>query len=74
MRLTIVMALAALTVGLASSSVSAETGRMTSRQYPACSCQFGYPGRACVPSVACASEGGQCIKSCVQEPVRTEAE
>jgi hypothetical protein len=74
MRLTIVMALAALTVGLASSSVNAETGRMTSRQYPACSCQFGYPGRACVPSVACASEGGQCIKSCVQEPARTEAE
>jgi hypothetical protein len=74
MRLSIVIALGALAVGLASSCASAETGRITSRQYPACSCQFGYPGRACVPTVACASEGGQCMKSCVQEPARSEAE
>ena len=32
--------------------------------YPACSCEFGYPGRACVPTVACNAEGGRCSASC----------
>jgi hypothetical protein len=64
---------AALTVAaLAPSSATAEIGGM--HQYSACSCQFGYPGRACVPAVACASEGGRCTKSCAPETTSSEAQ
>jgi hypothetical protein len=71
MRLSLIcsiMAVLAL-VALAPSSATAETGNMTGRyHYAACSCQFGYPGRACVPAVACGAEGGRCSGTCVPQP------
>jgi hypothetical protein len=52
-------------VGLVPSSATAEVGNMSSRyHYAACSCEFGYPGRACVPAVACNVEGGRCTGTC----------
>jgi hypothetical protein len=71
MRLSLICSIMAVLslVALAPSSATAETGNMTGRyHYAACSCQFGYPGRACVPAVACGAEGGRCSGTCVPQP------
>ena len=51
-------------IGLAPSSANAENGTVTRDHYVTCSCQFGYPGRACVPESSCSSEGGRCTEQC----------
>jgi hypothetical protein len=55
-------------VGPAFSS-AAQSGEMkSSYHYEACVCHFGYPSNACVPAVACSSEGGRCAESCLLPP------
>jgi hypothetical protein len=39
-------------VGLVPSSARAEIGNVSRYHYPTCSCQFGYPGRACMAEAA----------------------
>jgi len=66
MRLSLIVSV--LTVlafaGLAAAPASAEIGRVTSRQYADCQCQFGFDG-GCMPKVSCTSTGGHCAKACV---------
>jgi hypothetical protein len=64
---TIVLSLIVLgSAGLAPSSAVAQGVNGESRyHYATCSCHFGY-GSACVPAVACLSEGGRCSASCTQ--------
>lgn len=55
-------------VGLVPSSARTEIGNVSRYHYPTCSCQFGYPGRACMAEVACISTGGRCGEKCVPSP------
>lgn len=66
-----ILGLVALVLALSGPSFAApHKAKMTRyyNDYPTCSCQFGYPGRACVPAVACLSEGGRCSEACVPSP------
>ncbi len=51
--------------GLVPSPAKAEIGNISRYHYPTCSCQFGYPGGACMAEVACISTGGLCAEKCV---------
>jgi hypothetical protein len=55
-------------VGIVPSSARAEIGSVSRYHYPTCSCQFGYPGRACTAEVACTSSGGRCAEKCMPPP------
>jgi hypothetical protein len=58
-------AIALTLIGLPLTSAAARNASVREQaSYPSCSCEFGYPGRACVPAVACNSEGGRCSSSC----------
>jgi hypothetical protein len=50
---------------LGSSTSRAEIGSTSRYHYAACSCHYGYPGRECVPVVACESSGGRCGVRCM---------
>jgi hypothetical protein len=56
----IILALA----GLAPSSAVAQNDTNGRYLYSKCICRFGYGGNLCVPAVACADEGGRCVRSC----------
>jgi hypothetical protein len=59
------VAIALTVIGLTLSSAAARNATVQEQaSYPSCSCQFGYPGRACVPAVTCTAEGGRCSASC----------
>lgn len=62
------MAIGFTLVGPALSSAAQRGDVKSSYRYEACICHFGYPGNACVPAVACSSEGGRCTESCVLAP------
>lgn len=62
------MAMGLALVGPALSSAAPRGDTKSSYRYEACICHFGYPGNACVPAVACSSEGGRCAESCVLAP------
>ncbi len=52
-------------VGPAFSSAGQSHETRSSSHYSGCICRFGYGGDNCQPDVACDSEGGKCVKSCV---------
>ena len=54
-------------INLVPSSSRAEIGSVSRYHYDTCSCQYGYPGRACVAAVACTSSGGRCAAKCQAE-------
>lgn len=66
-------------IGLAPSLAAAHNANMkghyryhyhhhkTSSVYRACNCHFGY-GDSCAVAIACATEGGRCLGSCVLPP------
>jgi hypothetical protein len=60
----IVLTLASVYPASAASNIS----RVGRNYYETCSCHFGYPGGACVPQVACLSEGGRCEATCKSSP------
>jgi hypothetical protein len=67
MRLSFIgsVAIALTLIGLPLTAAAARNASVQEQaSYPSCSCEFGYPGRACVPAVACNSEGGRCSASC----------
>lgn len=51
-------------VGIPSASARVATQLQEHNSYSGCFCQFGYGG-SCANSVACASEGGRCVRACV---------
>jgi len=52
-------------VGMAPSSVAAQSARTKTNYGPTCVCLFGYGTNGCVVALACEGEGGHCSKSCV---------
>lgn len=64
MRITIMLVLVMLGTGATSSLARTATQREEHFHYSGCICHFGY-GSSCADSVACASEGGKCLRACV---------
>lgn len=52
-------------VGPAFSFAAQNHETRSSDHYAGCVCRFGYGDDNCQPDMACGSEGGKCVKSCV---------
>jgi hypothetical protein len=56
--------LSVLALGLCSAAARQATQLEEHKYYSGCTCSFGYGSNPCSDAVACASEGGRCVRSC----------